>query len=332
MALTEKQRGNMLQALGDLRADLGGKPAMSRHDLWAAELIIAAQDGSSSQEIADETLDLIQLVGRSLPVVPIEGSNNLTGVATWLEDSPALTATLTVTRSSLKAPEWIERLRAITSCVCRITFNHVSGTGFLVAPDLVLTNHHVMDVVISRHVDPRAVELHLEPVWSRNGSRGVGAVHHLARKDWLVAASPLSRADAIRLPKPFEATIGELDYALLRLDDAPGRERGFIPIPVDVRASPGDALHIVQYPGVIDLMVGIQGDSVQTVNKSKTRLTYLTNAGAGSSGAPCFDKDWNLVAIHHSGDPSFDAAYNEGIPAATIRRNLPAHALKALPR
>jgi V8-like Glu-specific endopeptidase len=52
-------------------------------------------------------------------------------------------------------------------------------------------------------------------------------------------------------------------------------------------------------------------------------LRYTTNTQPGSSGSPVFDFEWNLVALHHLGDPAFDkltAEFNQGIPANAIRR------------
>ena len=58
------------------------------------------------------------------------------------------------------------------------------------------------------------------------------------------------------------------------------------------------------------------------VNANRTRLTYKVNTEGGSSGAPCFSTDWELLALHHSGDPNFDLdhkpQYNEGIPLEAI--------------
>jgi hypothetical protein len=51
-----------------------------------------------------------------------------------------------------------------------------------------------------------------------------------------------------------------------------------------------------------------------------------TNTEPGSSGSPCFDQDWGLVALHHAGDPDFSfghaAAFNEGIPFGRIVAHL----------
>ena len=41
----------------------------------------------------------------------------------------------------------------------------------------------------------------------------------------------------------------------------------------------------------------------------------------GSSGSPVFNLDWELVALHHLGDPAYDhpPAYNQGVPIDKIR-------------
>ena len=49
-----------------------------------------------------------------------------------------------------------------------------------------------------------------------------------------------------------------------------------------------------------------------------TRITYGTNTLEGSSGSPCFNYRWDLVAIHHSGDPTYSAKRNQGVPIEQI--------------
>jgi V8-like Glu-specific endopeptidase len=60
--------------------------------------------------------------------------------------------------------------------------------------------------------------------------------------------------------------------------------------------------------------------------ENNTRVRYRTNTEEGSSGSPCFNQDWELVALHHSGDPNFErpATYNEGIPFEAILKRLAA--------
>jgi hypothetical protein len=53
-------------------------------------------------------------------------------------------------------------------------------------------------------------------------------------------------------------------------------------------------------------------------------VRYRTNTEGGSSGSPVFDQNWQLVALHHAGDPSWVAKYNEGIPISLILAQLKA--------
>ncbi len=60
-------------------------------------------------------------------------------------------------------------------------------------------------------------------------------------------------------------------------------------------------------------------------NKNATRILYRTNTEPGSSGSPCFTLDWNLVALHHYGDPCWQAPkFNQGVPIELIRRRIEA--------
>ena len=332
MELTKQQRDNMLQALRGISEILRRMPEPYEFDIRIAWLIDEVQRGSLSQQTAEVARDLVHEIGHATRPGLIVGSEPITEVATLLGVGFAIAETLNATGSSLPAATWLERLRNISARVCRVKLNNAPpGTGFLVAPDIVMTNSHVVRAVISGHLHPSNVEFQFEPLRAFNGLRRRGAVHRLAAKDWRVAWSPDCPADGEAEPKPFRATIGEFYYALLRLNGAPGDERGFISIrPGAHPFTRGDALHIVQYPNVALVHAGIQSNSILGVSSSKTRVTYRTNAKGGSSGAPCFDKDWNLVAIHHGADPSFNGAYNEGIPIETIRDNLPVDVRAAL--
>lgn len=54
-----------------------------------------------------------------------------------------------------------------------------------------------------------------------------------------------------------------------------------------------------------------------------TRIRYATNTEPGSSGAPCFTMDWELVALHHYGDPAWlQPKFNQGVPIGLIRRRI----------
>jgi V8-like Glu-specific endopeptidase len=57
----------------------------------------------------------------------------------------------------------------------------------------------------------------------------------------------------------------------------------------------------------------------RSMNGNDTRVTYLNDTEHGSSGSACFNANWELVALHHSGDPDYkQPEYNEGIPMHAI--------------
>jgi hypothetical protein len=241
------------------------------------------------------------------------------------------------------------RLGQIETQVCRIEIptprGTVFGTGFLLGPDVVMTNHHVMDVVISNKVKPDAAIFRFDYKRISDAIVSQGAVFKLAA-DWLLDSSPPSDVDSQREPKPGVPKPDELDYALVRLEGSPGSTpaghkpdprdppRGWINVDKPAAAAPGSPLLIMQHPDAAPLKLAMDMSGVIGLNGNATRLKYTINTEGGSSGAPCFNADWHLVALHHSGDPNFDAGhtpeYNEGIPLQAILDLLAARGKRGL--
>jgi trypsin-like peptidase/effector-associated domain 1 (EAD1)-containing protein len=224
---------------------------------------------------------------------------------------------------------WRQRIAAVENRVCRIELPELQarGTGFLVAPDLVLTNYHVIEAVHKGLTTPdRLVARFDYKVLDDGVTVGAGKKYALAG-DWLVDHSPYSARDFESQPAA-DAGSEELDYALLRLaaragDDAvDGGVRGWIAgssDPYDFMRSP--ALYIVQHPDGKPMQVALDSEAV--IKATPTRVRYTTTTEPGSSGSPCFGADWRWVALHHSGDPKYwkegkKPDYNQGIPAAAI--------------
>lgn len=245
--------------------------------------------------------------------------------------------------SMLQPAIWREKLGALERTVCCIECGgKPAGTGFLVAPTIVLTNYHVMEPVIDGEAAAGNVTLRFDYKRLGNTVLNGGLTHKLGAK-WDLAKSPYSDADsdvdpasldAARKgePKSAEPDANELDYAFVELDAEAsadtvfGQPRGFVPPPVNASPpwSPRTALNILQHPSGKPLELALDPYAIIRANAANTRVRYRTNTESGSSGSPCFDKDWNLVALHHSGDPDFSrvADYNEGIPIHTIREDL----------
>lgn len=104
------------------------------------------------------------------------------------------------------------------------------------------------------------------------------------------------------------------------------RRRGWLLLPDHLPAlSMYAPLVIVQHPDGTPLKIAIDTDAFLGLNANNSRMRYTTNTEAGSSGSPVFDLNWNLVALHHLGDPAFDKLspeFNQGIPVDAIRRRI----------
>jgi V8-like Glu-specific endopeptidase len=86
----------------------------------------------------------------------------------------------------------------------------------------------------------------------------------------------------------------------------------------------------VQHPKAEPLKLAFDTDAIIGINENGTTVKYKTNTQPGSSGSPCFDINWNLVALHHSGDPDRrNPTYNAGTPFSAICSRLERQGLLA---
>ncbi|MFD9949985.1 trypsin-like peptidase domain-containing protein [Nonomuraea sp. NPDC059023] len=207
--------------------------------------------------------------------------------------------------------------RAITS-VGRITQGSNGraipvGTGFLVAPSLLLTNNHVLpdqDSAGEAEVEFGA-EMSIDndpPAWTR------------------------FRLD----PSAAFVTDEELDYTLVRVvPAADGRTAGDLYGWNRLMARQGKIV-----TGEPVNLVGHPNGRLKEITIRRNELTmqldhflhYSADTEPGSSGSPVFNDQWEVVALHHSGVPGEDGAWiaNEGVRVSSILSGLPAGLLSEL--
>lgn len=247
---------------------------------------------------------------------------------------------------------WMASLSAIERRVCRIAVAFGGqtdyGTGFLLAPDIAITNYHVVERAITGKAPSTSVSLLFDYHLLEDGvTPHVGTTYKLAAHEWLLDSSPYSPLD-LQAHDGVATEPDQLDYALLRIAGAPGNEllestgaagaktkRGWIPLPAAAYPfAPHTPLLIVQHPDGKELKLAIDTDAIIALNNNGTRVRYRTNTETGSSGSPCFDASWNLVALHHTGDLNYaelhQPEYNQGIPFAAIVSLLQARGKLAL--
>lgn len=262
-----------------------------------------------------------------------------------------------VKRTSVPFPVmiWRERLARREVCVCRIEVptndGMTFGSGFLVGPDLVLTNHHVLAPAIAgasgthdrsgRTARPKDVLVRFDYKELDDKQPANAGVEVRLAEDWLVDSSPPSAADLQALPKRDTPTADELDHALVRLGEPIGEQpialgrdtdptakpRGWIELPeADWPFADQTSLFILQHPKGAPMALALDLEAKMSVNANGTRVIYQTGTQPGSSGSPCFNQFWNVVALHHAGDPLYPdlqpGSFNEGIPISRIVERL----------
>jgi endonuclease G len=158
------------------------------------------------------------------------------------------------------------------------------GTGWVLAPRLMITNYHVVN---ARTVD--------EPPASPDDFLLQGTATQV-QFDFYRATSDISVVQSVGCL----ASDAELDYALLRLpQDFPARP------PLRRRATdilkPKDRalrerVNVLQHPNGDPMKLGFRNNFV--VSGSASRLSYLTDTAGGSSGSPICDDAWFVAALH----------------------------------
>src|SRR5262249_3087417 len=113
---------------------------------------------------------------------------------------------------------WREKMALVEGRVCRIELNgNAAGTGFLVGPDAVLTNYHVLESVLKGASPPASATFRFDYKVLSNGSRLEGTSIGLDSSEWNAAASPPSAAERTLNPDEPPPTAQELDFALVKL-------------------------------------------------------------------------------------------------------------------
>lgn len=292
-----------------------------------------AGDDALDGLLDDGELDLVRATRRALadPTGPVA---DLLPQAAVLRDGAAqeLQHIVRMAAAFQNVVPFATALLELAGRVCRVDVvtasGRSSGTGFLVGPDLMLTNHHVLAGVIDGPVSPTGVRCVFDHHVRADSTVDHGVPVGLAER-WLEAASPPSPVDEQDDPT-HPPGADELDFALVRLAGSPGlatvtggRTRGWIELlspPPEVAV--GTPLLIIQHPEGNPMKLAIDTDGVLEVNANATRVRYGVNALGGSSGSPCFTFDLRLAAVHHSGSRDRRMKRNEGIPVAAIAAHL----------
>jgi V8-like Glu-specific endopeptidase len=178
---------------------------------------------------------------------------------------------------------------AVAHAVGRITIrqhgrNVGYGTGFLVSPELLLTNHHVLetaDIAADSFVEFDFFE-------RLDGTARPTVIHRLK-------------------PAQFFRNNKDLDYAFVAVAPTSDEglsiiDRGFIPLIAESgKALIGEPVNVIQHPSGKPQQIAIRNNNITDIVDNF--LHYAADTEQGSSGSPVCNMQWELAALHHSGVP-----------------------------
>ncbi len=216
--------------------------------------------------------------------------------------------------------EWVD-MSALTiglaqamrrTCLVRVGGdNPAQGTGFLIGPQTVLTNWHVVRSLIapdSGMARPgSAPQLSCEFEYL---SQGVKATHR-AVENWLVDFSPLAiHALGITAGYPDMTALRDhaLDFCAIRLAGAPGRMRGWYDLaqPGQIDSAAG-LVFVLQHPAGEPQLLAVAMNAAVDAAEPAILRHYARTAG-GSSGGLCLDHQLRIIGLHHAEVSMPDAA------------------------
>lgn len=147
------------------------------------------------------------------------------------------------------------------------------GTGFMIAPDLLMTNNHV---IASR-------EEAEQTIYTFNYQLDIN------RKECSIQTTQPLLGGAFY-------TNAELDYTVVSLKDLPSFGS---PLILKKQIRQNERVTIIQHPGGHLKQISMQNNFVAYADDNVVQ--YTTSTLPGSSGSPVFDDDFQVVAIHSKG-------------------------------
>jgi hypothetical protein len=220
--------------------------------------------------------------------------------------------------------------------ICRIVIDGgaITGTGFLVGPQTVLTAWHVVHSLLdgNRIRNGSAARIFVEFDRIDYGDGVVQPFRVPVADQWLEASSPAHASELLgaangRLIGTSAPQFGQLadcfDFAVLRLRKTPGRDRGHVPLGTSCWPPAQEPIHVFQHPlefaQRMDSAVGAEFDPA---DQERLRFFHRVNTLGGSSGGLCVNENFEAVGLHQAGqfDAQGNPTRNRAIPIVHIAK------------
>ncbi len=192
-------------------------------------------------------------------------------------------------RSDLLRINYLERGLRASKAVGHIDVRNgndtpvADGTGFLISPRLLMTNAHVLlDDDEGNH---SLVEFDYEDDVNSLPKRK--RIFTLRADEFFFRNEDLDVAVVAVSPTDIRGEVSLSEYGYLRLRGVSGK------------AMPNENVTIVQHPQGRSKEIACRANRV--IRRQGVYIHYAADTDPGSSGAPVFSDEWEIVALHHAG-------------------------------
>lgn len=313
-----------------------------------------------TKNLIGEVVDLLLADGHPSGPMAIGLRNILDG--NRVNTDEALQALITEYEPFLSTADMIDLLPKVARRVCAVAlgspYNAIRGSGFLIAPDIVIINFHVVKEFLEK--DPATGEFRQTqpgdqlffffdylraPKPKVPPGAGRGTICVTAAEQWCVCARDSLPFDGT-LNSPKEVKNNELDYALIKLARpvgalsvraGGGAVRGWLQLDdnaLDLNSADPPRVLVVQHPEAMPQLFDMGW--YKGTDPSGTRVWYSVNAAKGSSGGAAILTDGRLFALHNAevkrenGNPPTDKV-NQGVRIDLIARDIAGKVPKEVP-
>jgi V8-like Glu-specific endopeptidase len=161
--------------------------------------------------------------------------------------------------------------RSVAKLNLRFEDEKAYGTGFLIQPDLILTNHHNVSHEKYGGIRAMTVEFDYEPGFVGKPLVLQGKVDSIVKNH-------------------------EHDWAVIQLEHMVNRQPIALGTPYDIGKN--DPVVIIQHPLGAFKQFALDPMSIQYIDEEVVQ--YLADTQDGSSGSPVFNIKMHLIALHHA--------------------------------
>jgi endonuclease G, mitochondrial len=161
------------------------------------------------------------------------------------------------------------------------------GSGFLISDSLFMTNHHVFPDI------DYAEECQANFNYEYNAANVLqeGSLFNLEPGRFFINDRKLDFAIVAIAPKSIDGLTTVADLGCIQLIETPGK------------IIKGDDINIIQYPLGGHKQYACRQNQVTQIFEEKGYIQYITDTARAASGSPCFNRFWELAALHHCAIP-----------------------------